>query len=547
MHFKRNSLFRKTFALALLALGISIGGQAQYCTSNLYTTGCIDDDYIQSFSTSGGSTNITNNGTGCSNSTTGYTYFSGQTHTATGSTVNFSLTITIEFDEFVYMWVDWNSDFDFNDPGEQVYTAALFAAQTVTSSFTIPTGTTAGTKRLRVRCVYDTLATVTACTEEEYGEMEDYNLVVQTTTSPCAAPTGLAASSVTPNAATLSWTAPSGATGYEYVLNQVATSPTGAGTLTTGTTYPASGLTPSTTYYFHLRTRCGTTTFSPWTSVSFTTGAVTPTCIAPTNLTASSITSTSATLFWTAVAGASGYQYILDQISSNPTGAGAAISSTSFPTGGLTPTTTYYFHLRTQCGTTFSPWTVVSFTTTSSNPGCNLPTALTVTNTNATTANLSWPAVSGATGYQYANTTSPAPPASGTLVTTTSATINGLTTGTVYYAHVRTRCGTNTFSSWRTTQYTKATTSIAATSGGSDFTLIALPNPAGDVLKVQVDGISTNHTALLSLTDVSGRVLRQVIATGKETLLDLTGIPTGIYLLRYAGSEHSSVLRIQKL
>lgn len=376
--------------------------------------------------------------------------------------------------------------------------------------------------------------------------MEDYNLIVSGTTAPCNAPTGLAASAVTTTGATLSWTAASSATGYEYVLSQVASSPTGAGTLTTATTFPASGLTPSTTYYFHLRTRCGTNTFSPWTVVSFTTSATTPACPIPTGLTVSSVTSSSATLFWTAVTGATGYEYILDQVAANPTGSGAALTTTTLPTGGLTPSTTYYFHLRTKCGVaTFSPWTVVSFTTTSSTPTCNLPNTLAVTNTSATAVSLSWTAVSGATGYEYANGTSPTPPATGTLVTGTTVPIAGLTANVVYYAHVRTKCGT-TYSTWRTTQYTKSTTSVASATGNADFTLDASPNPAGDVLMVRVGGIASNVRAVLSLTDMAGRTLRQAPATGKETTLDLTGIPSGIYLLRYAGSAQSSVLRIQK-
>jgi hypothetical protein len=544
---KSYTILLKTLAFVLLALGLTFSSRAQYCATNLYLTGCADDDYIQSFSTTGGTTNITNNSTGCGNATTGYTYYSAQTHTASvGGTVNFSLTITTEYDEDVTIWVDWNSDFDFDDAGEQVYNAFVFAAQTVTSSFTVPTGTSAGTKRLRVRCVYDPLITVTACGQEDYGEVEDYNLVVQGTSAPCTAPTGLASSTVTSTGATLSWTGVPGSTGYEYVLNQVATSPTGAGTSVTSTTFPASALTPSTTYYFHVRTKCGTTTASPWTSVSFTTAAATPSCTIPTSLVASSVTSTSAGLFWSAVTGATGYEYVINQVAANPAGSGTVTTSTTYSAASLTPSTTYYFHLRTRCGTaTFSPWTVVPFTTTSATSTCTFPTALTPINTGATTVSLSWTAVSGATGYEYANSTSPTPPTSGTSVTTTTVTLSGLTTGLVYYAHVRTKCGAS-FSAWRTAQYTKATTSVASASGNTGFSLQASPNPAGDVLAVRVDGIVGNDAAILSLTDVSGRVLRQSTLAGKETMFDLTGIPSGIYLLRYAGAENSGVLRIQK-
>ncbi len=94
--------------------------------------------------------------------------------------------------------------------------------------------------------------------------------VVYTPTVACAAPTGIAATGVTSNAATLNWTA-TGAAASQYVLNTSSTAPTGYGTNTTATTYNASGLAASTTYYFHLRDTCATALHSAWTTTSFTT------------------------------------------------------------------------------------------------------------------------------------------------------------------------------------------------------------------------------------------------------------------------------------
>ena len=92
----------------------------------------------------------------------------------------------------------------------------------------------------------------------------------------CAAPTALAAGSITATTATLTWTAASGASGYEYVLDQVATNPAGAGTAIAASPYNASTLTPLTTYYFHLRTSCGGGLFSSWVTISFTTLCTAP-------------------------------------------------------------------------------------------------------------------------------------------------------------------------------------------------------------------------------------------------------------------------------
>jgi GEVED domain len=84
---------------------------------------------------------------------------------------------------------------------------------------------------------------------------------------------------------------------------------------------------------------------------------------------------------------------------------------------------------------------------------CSPPTALAASAITTTSANLSWTAATGATGYEWAVTTSATPPASGTATVLTSVSVASLTPGTVYYAHVRTNCG-GTFSNWATIPFT---------------------------------------------------------------------------------------------
>ncbi len=65
--------------------------------------------------------------------------------------------------------------------------------------------------------------------------------------------------------------------------------------------------------------------------------------------------------------------------------------------------------------------------------------------------NLTWDVTSGSLGYEYAVTTSAISPASGTATTNNFVTsVTGLTSGTVYYAHVRSDCGAG-FGIWSTT------------------------------------------------------------------------------------------------
>ena len=106
-----------------------------------------------------------------------------------------------------------------------------------------------------------------------YVAFDDFELKL----SPACPTPSASASGVTDVVANLSWSAvPSAALGYEYVLDNVATDPVVAGTSTTSLTYAASGLTPLTTYYFHIRSVCSAGTYSTWSTVSFTTLATPP-------------------------------------------------------------------------------------------------------------------------------------------------------------------------------------------------------------------------------------------------------------------------------
>ncbi len=100
-----------------------------------------------------------------------------------------------------------------------------------------------------------------------YISLDDIRIDV---TPACPAPTGLTVSNITSQTANFAWTGTTA--NYEYVLNNDATPPTGSGTTINATTYNATSLTPSTTYYFHVRSDCGST----WTTVSFTTPATPP-------------------------------------------------------------------------------------------------------------------------------------------------------------------------------------------------------------------------------------------------------------------------------
>ncbi len=95
----------------------------------------------------------------------------------------------------------------------------------------------------------------------------------------CNAPGGLAASSVTHNSATVSWTAVSGASNYTVEYKTTATSTwTTAASATTSTSVALSGLSASTTYDWRVRTNC-TSGSSAYTAAQFATTAAPSGCL----------------------------------------------------------------------------------------------------------------------------------------------------------------------------------------------------------------------------------------------------------------------------
>ena len=175
--------------------------------------------------------------------------------------------------------------------------------------------------------------------------------------------TNLAASNITDISALITWDSILNAAGYEYVLDQSSTPPatTASGTTITDTFYNATGLTLSTTYYFHIRPACGTPNTSQWTTISFRTNDA---CYALTGLDVSNITETSATFSWDAATDALWYEYAVSYDANPPGGSGSGTTKTSYTAGYLLSNETYFFHVRKKCmNYLWSPWESTTFTT----------------------------------------------------------------------------------------------------------------------------------------------------------------------------------------
>ncbi len=248
-----------------------INVQVSYCVPTGAT-----NYYLTNVVTASGITNISNS-TGAS--TGGYINYSATISCSNYIGASTSITLTPSTGtNYFYCWIDWNGDGDFADANE-----TIFATSTYTSNYTgtinIPTGTPNGNYRMRVANSWS--GTVTACGPSSYGEYEDYTFTVVTAPACAAKPTALTSSSITTTTATISWTAasPAPANGYTYEVRTSGAAGSGAtGLVVSGTTVAGdvndniTGLTANTTYYVYVRSYCGGSDYSAWTSsYSFTT------------------------------------------------------------------------------------------------------------------------------------------------------------------------------------------------------------------------------------------------------------------------------------
>ncbi|HET8573708.1 MAG TPA: GEVED domain-containing protein [Edaphocola sp.] len=137
--------------------------------------------YIDDFSTTGGTTNISNLGTGMSSG--GYGDYSSQKVTVLlGDSFDFSSQFAA-FNTFgATIWVDWNHDGDFDDPGEDVFNTTTYVSS-ISGTIAVPNTAAVGATRMRIRIHWLSSLGPTSPCNETYnstyvGETEDYTIQV---------------------------------------------------------------------------------------------------------------------------------------------------------------------------------------------------------------------------------------------------------------------------------------------------------------------------------------------------------------------------------
>ena len=87
--------------------------------------------------------------------------------------------------------------------------------------------------------------------------------------------------------------------------------------------------------------------------------------------------------------------------------------------------------------------------------------------------------------------------------------------------------------------------SVKEVSSPDNVTISAYPNPAHDKFTLAIDG-SITANALISLTDITGKTLKNITTTGNITTVDVAELPTGMYLLKYTDGTNSKTVKITK-
>ncbi len=239
-------------------------------------SGTSSTSFINDFVTSGGSTNISNTGSGYS--TGGYGDFTAQVVTQQqGAVVNISGALYAGSDDGVAIWVDWNNNLTF-EASENVYNSAAYLPAFPAVSFNVPATAPIGNHRMRIVIDYNSTDPSPCSFGFGRGEAEDYTISVTVGTACTGAPTGVTISPTNTTVcviggATFTVNTTSAGTGITYVWES---SPAGANTWTpisgaNTNTYTASGVSVSTDYHCIL-TCSGNSTTSPIATITL--GAV---------------------------------------------------------------------------------------------------------------------------------------------------------------------------------------------------------------------------------------------------------------------------------
>jgi hypothetical protein len=350
-------------------------------------------------------------------------------------------------------------------------------------------------------------------------------------------PSNVEVSSSDLTSATITWSAVAGATEYA-----IYSSDTKSVVRTSGTTYTFEGLVAEQGYTAIVRTH-GPGCYSAWSGeVSFSSSA-NPCGQSPSNVHVSSSDLTSATITWDAVPGAIEYALWSDVTKSS-----ILVSTTSYTYNDLVPLKSYSVVVRTKSSSCASGWSSSLIFSSSFDPCPQPPQNLELTVNNGSNVTLTWDSFDFASEYQVWSDIDRL----GKPVFTNSISYGGLTSGQDYVILVRNQASTCK------SVYNKVT----FIAGGSyvveeqnfrsgdigdsqlptlENELILYPNPTSGELNLEVSGLNFGKVDVYNLV---GDHLYS-FTMGEEFNTDLTGLASGLYILKVTDLENGKTVTKQ--
>ncbi len=273
-----------------------------------------------------------------------------------------------------------------------------------------------------------------------------------------------------------------------------------------------------------------------------------PVCQIPDNLVATNVTSSTATLSWSEISGNVNYEYVIDTSAANPTSNGIAATTNTVNPTNLIQNSTYYLHVRNNCGAYKSNWSsALSFTTLFTIPDCALlispsDESLSVPIT-ADSITLTWNAPATGiipTSYDVFFGASSTSMNNIVNTTATSYTPTGIVQGTKYYWKIvsknnmveATGCPTYSFT-------TELPLSVNAfESEGFSY----YPNPVTSILNL------SNREQLENMTIYNsfGQELTTKSINNNNYQLDMSSYEKGVYLMKISANKQSKTIKIIK-
>ncbi|HLO74185.1 MAG TPA: fibronectin type III domain-containing protein [Flavobacterium sp.] len=369
--------------------------------------------------------------------------------------------------------------------------------------------------------------------------------------SGCNAPTQLFYDGLTSTSNNIAWVAPTPApsNGYVYCYSTI-NDPFSANAITgttTDTFAVLNNLSPNTTYYFWVKSNCGNTQTNWVSGGSFTTYPASG-CNEPTQLFYDGLTSTSNNIAWVAPTPAPSNGYVYCYSTVNDPFSANAITGTTTDTfavlNNLSPNTTYYFWVKSNCGQTQTNWVSGGSFTTYPASGCNEPTQLFYDGLTSTSNNIAWVEATPtpSNGYVYCYSTINDPFSANAITGTTTdtfAVLNNLSPNTTYYFWVKSNCG-QTQTNW--VSGGSFTTQMLTTESFSMKNLKLYPIPVKDILNLSFD----KEITTVSIYNLLGQEVLSKLVNNNETSIDFTDVSAGTYFAKVTSNNEVKTAKIIK-